>query len=133
MFAAARKIPVAVNISGIWIVIAEYSVVDPAHPYISLIRFPVFHFFRSGDHSAQRLCAAVGDPGVFRSGVRRGYILTVHAGSHHNFVSRFCRLRCVIDVSERHFFCAVPVAGGFCINIDDHMRVLLVSVSAFVA
>lgn len=106
VFAAARKIPVAVNISGIWIVIAEYSVVDPAHPYISLIRFPVFHFLRSGDHSAQRLCAAVGDPGVFRSGVRNNSLRFLNAFLYHSqrlFHQQSCNhLGAACRLSGRH-------------------------------
>ena len=48
--AASGKVPVAVHIGGVGVIISENGVVNPADPYGALIGFPVFHRFRAGDH-----------------------------------------------------------------------------------
>ena len=114
------KIPVAIDVGRVRIIVSENRVGDPADPDIALIMFPVFDLFRSGDDCAQRFCAPVSDPRVFFACAPGIDIFPVDAGSYQHFIARMCRLCGVIDKPERSFFCAVAIPAGSCIYIDDH-------------
>ena len=123
--AASGKVPVAVHIGGVGVIISENGVVNPADPYGTLIGFPVFHRFRAGDHRPQRRRAAVGDPGVFGSRVTGIHIFPVDAGRHQHFIAGPGRLGGIVDPAKGHLAGPVTAAGGILVNIDLHALVLL--------
>ena len=125
MFVPAGKIPVSVDIGCIRIIFSENGIGDPADPYISFVWLPLFHFLCAGDHSAQGLRTPVNNPVFFRSGVKRIHIFPVNAGRHQDFIPGHSHLRRVINLSERHFFCAVAVPSGIGVNINSHRELLL--------
>ena len=73
------EIPVPSHKSGIRVIASEYTVINAADPYISLIRFPGIHRFRTGNDCPQRLLAAIGNSGILRSSIHRIHIFPVNA------------------------------------------------------
>ena len=124
--AASGKVPVSVHIGGVGVIISENGVVNPADPYGALIRLPVFHFLRAGDHRSQRRRAAVGDPGVFGSGISGIHIFPVNTGRHQNFIAGPGRLGGIVDTAKRHLAGTVSAAARILVDIDLHVRVLLI-------
>ena len=120
VFASACKVPVTVHISGIRIVAAEQTVSDTADPYIPLIRLPVLHLFRAGDHRPQRFRAAVGNSVFLRSGVQRVHIFPIHARSNKHLIPCPGDAGRVADVPEWPLFAAVSIPEGSCIHINLH-------------
>ena len=120
MLVTLCKIPVTEHIRCIRIVAAENRVVHTCHPYISLVRLPVLHLFRTGDFRAQRLGAAIGDACLFRSCMNRLHILTIGTRRNQNLISRhrcLCRLS---DPAVRHLLRSVSVTSGLNVYINLH-------------
>src|SRR5699024_2901052 len=114
------KVPVAVDIGGIGVIIPEHRVLYPADPDVPLIGLPVLYLFRAGDHRPQRFSAAVGNPRLFRPGVSRVYIFAVYPRRNQNLVPRTGYLRGIVDMLKGHLPAAVAVPPGMGVNIDFH-------------
>ena len=122
MFAASGEIPVAVDIGRIGVIIAKNRVINPADPYISLIRRPALDLFSAGNHSAQRLGAAVGNPCIFGTGVFGVYILAVDARRNQDFIAGLCDFGGIVDMLKGHLLGAVAIAAGFRVDINFHIH-----------
>ena len=101
VLAAAGEVPIAVHVSGVRVVVAEYRVVDAGGPHVALIRFPVPHPFGAGDHRAQRFDAAVGDARVLGARVTGIDVFAVDARGDQHLVAGHGDARRIVDMPER--------------------------------
>ena len=89
MFVCLCKIPVTIYCSRIWVIRTERTICHTTYPGVVLIRCPGFNLLCTGNHSTQWLYTAIGDPGIFTSGIDWIYIFTVIPGTlkpHHPVV-----------------------------------------------
>ena len=82
MFVCLCKIPVTIYCSRIWVIRTEHTICHTTYPGVVLIRCPGFNLLRTGNHSPQWLYTAIGDPGIFTSGIDWIYIFTVSSREH---------------------------------------------------
>ena len=107
--ALSGKVPVAIDIGRIRIVVPEDAIPDMCCPDSSPVLFPALQLLRAGDHRTELFLAPVDNPCVRTSGILRVYILTVYPWRHDDLVSRLRHIRGILDMPKRPVLTAVSL------------------------
>ena len=128
---SAGEIPVAVNVGGVGIVVAEDSGFDAGGPDRAFKGFPAGQKLGAGYFRAQRFGTAVGYPLLFRPGVLGIDVFAVEPGEDDNFVAWLGDLRGLVDRLKGFFNRAVSGGACFGVNVNGHKIKLFGCGSAF--
>lgn len=128
---SAGEVPVAVNVGGVGIVVAEYRSLNAGGPDCSFVRLPAGQKLGAGYFRAQRFGTAVGYPLLFRPGVLGIDVFAVKAGKDDHFIAGLGDLRGLVDRLKGFFNRAVSGGACFGVNVNGHKIKLFGCGSAF--